>query len=492
VIALPWALPGADGRTVAELNAATRSLNGWLAYSWIATLLLLLSLLAAGWWINRELFAGGARLAGRAAKASGLAKGVCAILAASSFVAAGANAQAASRAEQVRQSAQRLSELQLKLFAKVEDALVLEAVASGIARSRDENPAFHATSAAFNRSIAYVAPALADSPLRDHQPRAGSRPSGLPDLPAQRIEEMSGVLPRLAADEGRDKLVESVFKIASDKAVVGPLKTALLDIENPILSSLADAFLDPLMVDPIRNAARRYALQFMAGRIGFAEARSRMRGLASGVAERLRRRPGIRSRLAPAGGLGQPVWDRLRETLSLGLERGLVGDTAAERSELREENRVYRQARDDLRRLLAGSAGREGERAFANFLERRPRFAAIWGYGVISLPPEAYASDLQRISVGGSAKKVAQIRAAMEDGSPEAQRALRDMGFDPRADRALSDGELAAKLWRVHGPYPIDGYSLYFDRTGVRSPADARAHYQSEPVADAVGRYCPA
>jgi len=155
-------------------------------------------------------------------------------------------------------------------------------------------------------------------------------------------------------------------------------------------------------------------------------------------------------------------------------------------------------AEAQVARLTWAAPGRRQleEVAFGRYMmSRSPAYAALWGYGVIGIPPSRLTPRLRAISVASNEPRASRIReaiAAARAGDQEADSVVREIGFDPATDANLSLQDVQNKIFETHGPYPVDGYSLYFEATGNQDAASAREYYRSNSVGVWVDRICPA
>jgi hypothetical protein len=179
------------------------------------------------------------------------------------------------------------------------------------------------------------------------------------------------------------------------------------------------------------------------------------------------------------------------------IENGIPRKTELVQAETRARFHEVRDLRGAIRTLLFAAPGRAAaeERAFGRILDDHPVYAALWGYGVIGMTPPGLESRLRTISIADTGTRATRIRDAMVEaslGDVDLRNTLFEMGFDPDRDRGLSIGQIKEKLYDVHGPYPVDGYKLYYSVTQPASVDRAVSYFKSDTVGEAVGTYCPA
>jgi hypothetical protein len=486
--------------SLADINSFIAAANSYLKWNWAVFLILSLTGLVAFALVRTELAHANVRAVGKAAKWSAVLKGLFALLATSTFIGAEANGTVRAKLNEAKAARAKLTEAQLLLFKHAQVALVREAIASALNQSVSSVPQVRTASTSYAATAQFFSSSLA-TPVANVDDLAPNFEPGpfvpTADLKPAAIQSRSGeVDAAVASQNDQEKLVNDIVRLAFGRAN-SEIKARYVDLGNPILNSLLSAFSDPAILDPLREAAAKQANRILRREVDFTAAAAAMRTYGRSLASHFL--PAF-SRLPapdPQPGFGVGEWGATRDNLVRVTDAGIRGKSPAlqqqARDVVRDEARM--EANASLLLFAAKNRAPAEEAMFARYLGSNPSYAALWGYGVIGDPPGRLQAQLKTISVTYNTRKASQIRQAIvqaNDGDSEMAATLREMGFDPVADRDLTLPEIKAKLFEVHGPYPIDGFALYFSDVGVINVQTARAYYASDVVGGWVSRICPA
>jgi hypothetical protein len=471
-----------EGENLRQLNAAIAYYHGLLGKSWIVLVIFLCTLLAGAWLIKAEISQATAAHAGRVVKGTAFVKGVVALLATCSFIGGDLHGRLRERLEESELAKPRLAEIRMQLFSRIERALAQELVESILDDSED-NSAFRQIRSAYRLAAPYVdqAPRPETTVLPDLTWQSGEMPDlstrqAEQEVAAHEMEIDMGDLSLnspIAIQPPKDLLAEQMVEIVLDEQVAKPIKDYLLSFGNPVIDGLVRAMLSPVFLDPAKKAVKVEAAKLLTGKSDLTAARVRIRAAARPIAQRLSAALGRSRSQEGAHALGDPVWDLVRLKMAAGVEHGLRKPVEIQ-NDARAMSRQFSKVGDALRLLLANAPGAKdkGERAFRRYLRQNADYAALWGYGVIAFTPPGYANDLKAISIHQIGSR-GEVR-------------LGDLGTMP------ANPSTARLIYERHGPYPVDGYTLYFQKTQPGTEDAAAAFYGSGEVEGYVGKYCPA
>lgn len=523
-----WAMPSAyDGLSTANLDRLNDLMDESKVFAdrwtWRAVVLVGLSLCAAaltGWMTLKRSTSIRFR---RFAISASAAKVALAVLASGSFVVSGMGARAEETSKQAAAEKEKLTELQYAVFEQVKRTAavaVIEAVLSQASTQAGAGGpyAVRASLDAYRVVAPYLHPsgsaAPSKGPARTGNPTdktADSQPAP-PDVSTRDAENVAAAFTADEKSHPRDALANDIAAAALDANASDLVREHLLKIENPVISELLAAFMDPLVFEPVRKLVQERAVDAMKKGMPPSRLRAAMAAAATAVvvaiAARLER---ASQEMQPIDGLhvGVPEWAEVRAGLRRGVAAGLNGKALAVQDEARAVVGRFLEVHAAANALFRGPNGRTlgAEAVFSKYTESHPSYAALWGYAVISLVPRKYEETLSRISqedfVGSKKfKLLKEVLSLAAAGDAEAIGALKRLGIDgPYSGARYSDAALSKIFYEAHGPYPIDGYMLYslewkgqsatYDAAARERLKKSRGYFQGPSVEKAVDRFCP-
>lgn len=488
-------------KTLKELNETIEQYHRWLEMSWTVLLVLIASLLVCFWLGWSELTAAHARLAGRVVKATSTPKLLVGLLASCTFIGAGIEERTLENTAKTEAVAQRLAGLQLQLFSHIEREIERELIEEVITQAATQSPQFKQTVTAFN----IVAPFLPNRPditrvADDKILQDTSLKVAVPDISLAQAEKIERELNDEEKKEGSpDIIIENFIHLAYDKGVSDSIKLFLRHIGNPFISELVADFLDPFFGEQAERLITTQATKVMQNHFDRKTSQAQLRAASQPLHDSIARR--LAAVQQPTQDeenlLGDPRWDYVRTVLRRVIMIGLPGKMTAVQDDARAAMRRFDYMWSALDILVKDSQERrdQSERIFSAYIKQNADLAALWGFFVISVTPSDYQSDLvntaQQIGppddVLTGLTKLVRMR---EEGNEEAKKAMEK--FDPENElTSLSGRSDYARIWYMHhGPYPLHGYVLYEKVIGGSSTEKAVQYFRSEPVTDAVNKYC--
>lgn len=522
----PAAAAGLTSETLVQLNEATREFRHLAEkWTWVAIVLAGLSLatLAFAGWV--ELTSKRAVHFHRFAVTAAAAKVVLAIVATGTFVASGFAQRSQETVREAANTAERLAALQYTVFSKVAQATRLQVVQAVLAAQSTDAAASAAASlvapthAAFNAVAPYMQafdriPVGATTPKGSSSfGRAGVAAAAPPDISTENAEDLGKAFDADENSRPRDRLAEDISAVAFDMNASEAIRDHLLHIENPIISEMVAAFIDPVILEPLRKLAGEKAMEVFNKHLSPSDLTASIAAAATSLAL------AFGPRLDSAAGqlqsndrseLGVPVWAKVRNGLSKGVARGLNGKSQQVQDAARSVVKEFSETWSAANMLYQGDGSRTlgAERTFGSYLEAHPDYAALWGYAVIGLAPGKYREQLGQISQDGflESKKLKTLREVLPLAAAGNQRliqTLKRFGIEGKySNDAYTDTELAKRLYESHGAYPVDGYMLYslewkgryvvFDSSAKNQLKSKRSYFVGPDVSRAVARFCPA
>ena len=460
------------------------------------------------------------------------AKVALVVLATGSFVASGVVQRSQDSEKEAASTIERLTALQYAVFEKVTKAAQLQLVQvilspkdSAPSGSNASNPVV-ATHKAFNTVAPYIrhpAPSAERATTTKGTSGPGQTVSSSatpPDISENDTQDLARAFEADEKSRAKDALAENIATVAFDMNASEAIRDHLLHIDNPIISEMVAAFLDPTILEPLRKLALEKAVEVFKKRLSPSDLKASVASVATRIAVALG------SRLDAVAGrmqsrrpedLGVPLWSEVRYGLHRAVKVGLNGKNEEIRNAARKAVSEFSAVWSATNTLLQSESARriDAERIFADYLKSGPPYAALWGYAAISLTPEKYRTQLAEIAQDSLLKpridpkkpsKLELIRTALPlaaRGDKDLIEVLKEFGIDGNyADSAYTDAELVKRIYDHHGPYPIDGYMLYslewkgdyvqYDNSTKALLEPPKAYYSGPKVSPWVLKFCPA
>lgn len=490
--------------TLLAISEAIEYYNALSDYFWIVFLaaIVLLTLVAGSVLVP----AAKARRLVESVKLSGKIKYIVVLLASCSFVQGGALRQIDEQIAKEQSAARELTELQMALFQKVKQTTQQQLISDAVQNLSAEEPLVEPVIEAYDRLHGYYPEYIkkvvrAELPQRAFEPIADFERSDAESL----LKQYGGGTKEQFVTTPEDNVttrnfVEDVAGIVYDNSVSESIKSHMLGIENPLVSELVSAFLDPLIFDGLKVAAADLATRAMQSRWNPDELRAQIRRVASTQKSAVVARAAKVARQASKSGreVGEPVWNDIRSKLSLAVRRGLSGKDEQTQNEAREAVARFDEFWLYTERIYGNGPTRTAvpEQLFQRYLFEHEPYAALWGYAVIAFVPpelEAELSDIsmQHLMKSSGIEKIRSIQSLASDSSAEAKELLSGMGLQGLPEKELTVERVAKAFHAYKGAYPADGFTLYFKKTSPGSYEGASEYYDSHRVAKHVGKFCP-
>jgi hypothetical protein len=400
-------------------------------------------------------------------------KVVLAVITSGSFVAGNQVRRNDSEIARVNSAIRTLTEVQYATFVKVTTFVQREVIAASMdtAKTANMTSAGSALAAVFNayQEIAEYLPRKSPS---TKSPATG-RPEFDAGLSIDAARQIAGEYDAANAKRVRQDLTEEIAKVAFDMNASDAVREHLLKLGNPVVSEVIATVLDPVLIEPIRRIAQEISIEVLKKRLNPDSIKERIQPAAKRISDALGPRLSdtvARTTRMDVNSLGVPIWSEVRRFLSHAVADGL-------RNKDEETRAAARQSVNDFARTWAAANtlfyGRDlrtygAEAMFGEYLHANPSYAALWGYAVISSTPSRYSAQLATIAQedflqSSKLKLVRRALARATAGDGDAIEALKKLGFNDKAIGfgAMNDAQIARQLFKVHGPYPVDGYMLY-------------------------------
>lgn len=456
--------------TIDGINAAMADANGLLGKSWMIFLPLCVLILSASLWLNIRATQPGAVILAQTMKWAGITKGLAALLVTTTLVGAEANSTETVWKNSLRAALANIEHAQLALYHDAQIVLINEAVSAGLAEIELEHQQAADIVASYNSVAALLSPALArgqveNSDLLERLNTTEFRVDRGATATEAELRNLE-VKISLSARAAQDKLVADIVRLGFAQSGADDIKDAFIDLGNPVLNMIRDAFLDPATTEPLQNYIALQASRFLHKEIDFKTAVVETRDWT---------RAKVRAFTAAAGhlgtgkpsGFGMPEWNVVRERIASIVESGIRKKFVNSQDEAWRAVRRTQAAQADIARLTWASPQRANleEAAFARYMTKRDlAYAVLWGPGVIAGAPVHFQSDIDALSVDSNEDRARNIMRLLflSKVNLEAAKMVRNMGFDPEADTILILKEFQKKLYANHELHLTDGYALYF------------------------------
>lgn len=439
---------------------------------------------------------------------SGKIKYIVVLLASCSFVYGGTSQQIDEYVAKEQASETELKELQLALFQKIEQTTQQQLISDALKKLAAAEPLAGPVIAAYDRLNGYY-PEYINKVARTAKPQKSFEPIadfGHSDVELLLKQYGGGVKEQFGTAPEKNvmthNLAEDVTGIIFDETVSESIKSHMLGIENPLLSELVSAFLDPLVFEGLKVAAADLAKRAILSRWTPDQLQAQAKQLANTQKNTVVARAAKVARQARESGreIGEPVWNDIRSQLSSAVRRGLSSKDKHTQDAAREAIAQFDEFWSATERIYGNSRVRTTvpEQLFQRYLFEHEAYAALWGYAVIAFVPPNLKADLIDISVkdlmeGTGLKKVRDIQL-LASGSPEEDSVktfLRDVGLLGLSENELTVERVARAFHKYHGAYPADGFALYFKKTSQRNAVAASEYYGGDRVGKYVSKFCP-